>query len=99
MDYFFPVWPTLNCFSPLRTDNSSAIPSTAFTNYFTQVTNKIAQFSLTGLVFNSQCALRLCPPCAAVTAILRTLQLGAVVGFEWVQTRCGLRAQVHSQPA
>ena len=55
MDYILPVFPSVNCFSPQRTDSSTATPSAAFSNYLTQVTNKIKQFSLTGLVFTMQC--------------------------------------------
>ena len=58
VDYILPVFPSVNCFSPQRTDSSTATPSAAFTNYVTQVTNKIKQFSLTGLVFTMQCGPR-----------------------------------------
>ena len=54
VDYILPVFPSVNCFSPQRTDSSTATPSAAFSSYLTQVTNKIKQFSLTGLVFTMQ---------------------------------------------
>ena len=60
VDYILPVFPTINCFSPLRTDTSTATPSAAYNGYFNQVNNKIKQNSITGLVFNAQCAPR--PP-------------------------------------
>lgn len=69
VDYILPVFPSVNCFSPQRTDSSTATPSAAFSNYLTQVTNKIKQFSLTGLVFTMQCGPQ---PCSLMHCLCRS---------------------------
>ncbi|CAL8471271.1 g10813 [Coccomyxa elongata] len=55
VDYVFPIWPTINCFNPARSDNSQVDPSTSFTNYLTAVQNKAKQFTQSGLFFTAQC--------------------------------------------
>ncbi len=54
VDYVFPIWPTINCFNPARSDNSQVDPSTSFTNYLTAVQNKAKQFTQSGLFFTAQ---------------------------------------------
>lgn len=54
VDYVFPIWPTLNCFNPARTDNSSIVPSAGFTAYYNAVQAKAAQYITTGLFFTAQ---------------------------------------------
>ena len=54
VDYVFPIWPSLNCFNPARTDNSSVTPSQGFTNYLNAVQAKANQFITTGLFFTAQ---------------------------------------------
>ena len=54
VDYIFPIWPTLNCFNPARTDNSSINPSEGFTDYLNAVEAKANQFITTGLFFTAQ---------------------------------------------
>ena len=58
LDYFLPIWPTLACFTPTRTDGSTVTPSSGFNKYFAAVTAKSKQFAQTGLFFTGQCALR-----------------------------------------
>ncbi|BDA46654.1 hypothetical protein COCOBI_09-1070 [Coccomyxa sp. Obi] len=55
VDYVFPIWPTINCFNPARSDNSQVDPSTSFTNYLLAVQNKAKQFTQSGLFFTAQC--------------------------------------------
>ena len=55
VDYIFPIWPSLNCFNPARTDNSTITPSAGFTNYYNAVQSKANQFITTGLFFTAQC--------------------------------------------
>ena len=54
VDYIFPIWPSLNCFNPARTDNSTITPSAGFTNYYNAVQTKANQFITTGLFFTAQ---------------------------------------------
>ena len=54
VDYIFPIWPSLNCFNPARTDNSSITPSAGFTSYYNAVQQKANQFITTGLFFTAQ---------------------------------------------
>lgn len=54
VDYIFPIWPSLNCFNPARTDNSTITPSAGFTNYYNAVQSKANQFITTGLFFTAQ---------------------------------------------
>lgn len=54
VDYVFPIWPTINCFNPARSDNSQVDPSASFTNYLTAVQNKAKQFTQSGLFFTAQ---------------------------------------------
>lgn len=56
VDYVFPIWPTINCFNPARSDNSQVTPSASFTSYLTAVQNKAKQFTQSGLFFTAQCA-------------------------------------------
>lgn len=56
VDYVFPIWPTINCFNPARSDNSQVVPSASFTSYLTAVQNKAKQFTQSGLFFTAQCA-------------------------------------------
>ncbi|EIE18926.1 hypothetical protein COCSUDRAFT_68083 [Coccomyxa subellipsoidea C-169] len=55
VDYVFPIWPTINCFNPARSDNSQVTPSASFTSYLTAVQNKAKQFTQSGLFFTAQC--------------------------------------------
>jgi hypothetical protein len=55
VDYLIPIWPTINCFNPARSDNSPVIPSQSFVNYLTAIQNKAAQFTQSGLFFTAQC--------------------------------------------
>ena len=54
VDYIFPIWPSLNCFNPARTDNSSISPSAGFESYYAAVQAKANQFITTGLFFTAQ---------------------------------------------
>ncbi len=54
VDYIFPIWPSLNCFNPARTDNSTITPSAGFTSYINAVQSKANQFITTGLFFTAQ---------------------------------------------
>ena len=54
VDYIFPIWPSLNCFNPARTDNSSITPSAGFESYYAAVQAKANQFITTGLFFTAQ---------------------------------------------
>lgn len=54
VDYIFPIWPSLNCFNPARTDNSSITPSQGFDDYLDAVQAKANQFITTGLFFTAQ---------------------------------------------
>lgn len=63
VDYVFPIWPTINCFNPARSDNSQITPSLSFTSYLTAVQNKAKQFTQSGLFFTAQCA-----PCSTKTS-------------------------------
>lgn len=56
IDYLFPIWPTINCFNPERSDNSLVDPSDAFNNYLTAVGQTSEQFTQSGLFFTAQCA-------------------------------------------
>ena len=56
VDYILPVWPTVNCFNPSRSDNSQVPPSDQFNSYLTAVQMKAAQFTQSGLFFTAQCA-------------------------------------------
>ena len=44
-DYILPVWPTINCHNPARSDSSQAVHSAAFTSHLTAVERKASQFS------------------------------------------------------
>ena len=57
LDYFLPIWPTIGCTTPTRTDGSTVLPSSGFNKYFAAVTAKNNQFAETGLFFTGQCAL------------------------------------------
>jgi hypothetical protein len=54
VDYFFPIWPSINCFAPERSDNSQVTPSASFAAYLLTVQNKASQFTETGLFFTAQ---------------------------------------------
>ncbi len=54
VDYIFPIWPSLNCYNPARTDNSSVAPSAGFNAYLNAVQAKADQFITTGLFFTAQ---------------------------------------------
>ena len=77
VDYILPVFPTINCFSPLRTDTSTATPSAAYNGYFNQVNNKIKQNSISGLVFYAQCAHR--QPTSRVCISKRSAELSSTL--------------------
>ena len=55
VDYILPIWPTINCFNPARSDNSQVVPSASFTAYLTAIQRKAEQFTTSGLFFTAQC--------------------------------------------
>ena len=54
VDYLLPIWPTLNCFSPARSDSSNVTPSAFFTAYLTHLQNIVKTYVNTGLYFTAQ---------------------------------------------
>ena len=68
VDYILPIWPSIECFNPARSDTSTITPSSQFSKYLAAVTNKGLQFSTNGLFFTAQYALTP-PPSRCLLAV------------------------------
>ena len=85
VDYVLPVWPSINCFNPVETDNSKVEPSDSFQAYLSAVEEESARHPTSGLFFTAQCV-HLHGPCGMLAVLVCSADSNGHSTVQWCRS-------------